>query len=274
MSHYGEPPPDESAGESGQQPGQQEPPPTPPPAPPPPGGAHAGEPAPYSPYPDNWNEPQQSQGRFVAGEYGVDPAAQPPPNPYGTPQAANPYGTPQVANPYASNPNPNKPTFGFGGYAGWFARVGAYLIDQILSSIAGAPLWVGYVVLLSNTTTTTNPDGTTTSHYHGSIGLPLVLIIFGALTTLAFFVWNICIRQGRTGASVGKSVLAIRLVNSDLQPIGGGWCFLRYLLHIIDGLPCYLGYLWPIWDSRKQTFADKILTTFVISATTPEPRPY
>ena len=176
-------------------------------------------------------------------------------------------------NPYAG-PAAHKPTFGFGGYAGWFTRVGAYLIDQIASLVAGIPLWIGYGILIANTSTTTNVDGTTTSSYSGSIGVPLVLILLGAVTSIAFFVWNVCIRQGRTGASVGKSVLAIRLVNSDLQPIGGGWSFLRSILHIVDSIPCYLGYLWPIWDSRKQTFADKIMNTFVIQATTPGPRPY
>jgi uncharacterized RDD family membrane protein YckC len=168
----------------------------------------------------------------------------------------------------------SKPTFGFGGYAGWFTRVGAYLIDSIANSLAAAPLWVGYVMLLANTTTTTNPDGTTSTDYSGSVAGPLVLILVGAVTWLAFFIWNICIRQGRTGASVGKSVLAVRLVNSDLQPIGGGWCFLRQILHIVDTIPCYLGYLWPIWDSQKQTFSDKIMSTYVIHATTPGPRPF
>jgi hypothetical protein len=47
--------------------------------------------------------------------------------------------------------------------------------------------------------------------------------------------------------------------------MGGGMCFLRDLLHIIDALPCYLGYLWPIWDARRQTFSDKIMNTVVLS---------
>ena len=50
-----------------------------------------------------------------------------------------------------------------------------------------------------------------------------------------------------------------------------GWAFLRSILHILDALPCYLGFLWPIWDSQKQTFADKIMSTYVIQATTPQP---
>ncbi|MDQ1539752.1 MAG: hypothetical protein QOH29_478, partial [Actinomycetota bacterium] len=27
----------------------------------------------------------------------------------------------------------------------------------------------------------------------------------------------------------------------------------------------YLGYLWPLWDSKRQTFADKILKTVVVN---------
>jgi len=177
-----------------------------------------------------------------------------------------------TVNPYAGT-NPERPTFGFGGYAGWFTRVGASLIDGLVASVALIPALAGVVVLAANTTTTTNPDGTTTSSYSGSLGLPVLLILIGGVAYLAFFVWNVCIRQGRTGATLGKSVLAIRLVNSDGQPIGPGWAFLRYLLHTLDGF-CYLGYLWPIWDSRKQTFADKIMNTFVIQATTPQERPF
>ena len=48
------------------------------------------------------------------------------------------------------------------------------------------------------------------------------------------------------------------------QPIGGGMSFVRQLLHIVDGLPCYIGYLWPLWDDKRQTFSDKIMTTVVV----------
>jgi uncharacterized RDD family membrane protein YckC len=175
-------------------------------------------------------------------------------------------------NPYAGAVG-STPTFGFGGYAGWFTRVGASLIDGLITGATLIPLFLGLVVLAQDTTTTTNPDGTTTSSYTGNAALPLILMIISGLLYIGVFVWNVCIRQGRTGATVGKSVLAIRLVNSDLQPIGAGWAFLRYLLHTLDSI-CYIGYLWPIWDSQKQTFADKIMGTYVIQATTVQERPF
>jgi hypothetical protein len=40
----------------------------------------------------------------------------------------------------------------------------------------------------------------------------------------------------------------------------------RHVCHFVDGLFCGLGYLWPLWDDRRQTFADKIMSTVVINA--------
>jgi uncharacterized RDD family membrane protein YckC len=260
MSHYGTPPPDDSD----KRPGDSTAP-----------GSHAGEPPPYNPYPDNWEAPTRGSGAFVAGAGAPHDPGQPT-HGYGE---LNPYaaaaGTtgPYAANPYAATVNPNKPTFSFGGYAGWFTRVGAYVIDYILNAVAGFPTIIAYVMLISSRTTTVQPDGTQRIQLHQTAATGLLLLI-GTLTSLGFTIWNVFIRQGRTGATYGKSVLAIRLVNSDSQPIGAGWAFLRSILHILDALPCCLGFLWPIWDPQKQTFADKIMRTYVIQATTPEPRPY
>jgi uncharacterized RDD family membrane protein YckC len=46
--------------------------------------------------------------------------------------------------------------------------------------------------------------------------------------------------------------------------MGAGLCFVRQLAHYIDSLVCYLGWLWPLWDDRKQTLADKIMGTVVV----------
>ena len=265
MSHAGPPPPDPT------QPDPNQPDPSLP-------ESGAAEEQPWSPYPTGWDQPRHS-GQTEPSPY-AHPPAYPQQAPYQqapyqqNPYGAAPYAPPAAANPYAGPPRPDRPVFGFGGYASWFTRVGAYVIDYLASLAAGLPLWIGYGFLASNTTTLTNPDGSTTSHYEGSVAVPLTLIVIGGLTSLAFFIWNICIRQGSTGASVGKSVLAIRLVNADQQPIGAGWSFLRYVLHIVDAIPCYLGYFWPIWDAHKQTFADKIMSTYVIHATEQQPRPY
>jgi RDD family len=38
----------------------------------------------------------------------------------------------------------------------------------------------------------------------------------------------------------------------------------RQIAHIVDTLICYIGYLFPLWDSKRQTVADKIMTTVCV----------
>jgi uncharacterized RDD family membrane protein YckC len=256
MSHDGNPPdqpepgPDHaSSGAAGASP------PGPDPADPPP--ADEGDEKAWSPYPDNWDTQPKP----------ATPHGNPPP------YAGALLGSAPPTNPYGGAAMVSAPAFAFGGFASWLSRVGAYLIDAILGWVAGFPLWIGYIMLFSSATTTTDSNGVQHAHVHQS-GASLALILIGALTSLAFLIWNTFLRQGRTGASIGKGVLGLRLVDKDLQPIGGGMAFLRYLLHVVDALPCSLGYLWPIWDSQKQTFADKIMGTVVIYANKPQPRVY
>jgi uncharacterized RDD family membrane protein YckC len=90
--------------------------------------------------------------------------------------------------------------------------------------------------------------------------------ILAQLAALGWALYNAYL-QGSTGQSTGKKMAGTRLVRAaDGQLIGGGAGVGRAFVHIVDGLPCYLGYLWPLWDAQKQTFADKIMGTLVIKA--------
>ena len=91
-----------------------------------------------------------------------------------------------------------------------------------------------------------------------------LLVLAGLLLMLGIQIWNRAFKQGRTGQSVGKKVMGIRLVDEGTgQPIGAGMAFVRDLAHTLDGF-AYVGYLWPLWDDKRQTFADKILSTVVV----------
>jgi uncharacterized RDD family membrane protein YckC len=74
-------------------------------------------------------------------------------------------------------------------------------------------------------------------------------------------------KEGTTGQTAGKKVLGIKTIKEQTgEYLGFGMAFVRYLAHIIDGLPCYIGYLWPLWDAKRQTFADKIVGSVVVRA--------
>lgn len=90
-------------------------------------------------------------------------------------------------------------------------------------------------------------------------------MLLGALVGLAATLWLVY-QEGTTGQSVGKKALNIRLVREyDGQVLGFGLAFVRRLCHVLDGLACYVGFLWPLWDPKRQTFADKIMTTVVVT---------
>jgi uncharacterized RDD family membrane protein YckC len=59
--------------------------------------------------------------------------------------------------------------------------------------------------------------------------------------------------------------MGIRLVNQQGDLIGSGAGIGRKFAHIVDSIVCGLGYLLPIVDSKRQTIADKIMTTFVVT---------
>ena len=125
-----------------------------------------------------------------------------------------------------------------GELASWGLRVQSGLIDWFL------PFLVAGIVFRGNTA-------------------------LGALVDLAALAWALynAYLQGQTGQSTGKKIAGTKLVNAQTgQFIGGGAGIGRAFVHIVDGLPCYLGYLWPLWDAQKQTFADKIMSTVVVKA--------
>ncbi len=132
-------------------------------------------------------------------------------------------------------------------YSDWLTRVGAYLID-IAPVIA---VWVVFWILAA---------------VIGSVGFAILLYLLAAVGSIAYTAWNRWVLGGQ-GQSIGKRQLNIKLISEDTgQPIGSVNAFLRDLCHVIDGLICYIGYLFPLWDAKRQTLADKMMRTVVIPA--------
>ncbi|WP_127782178.1 RDD family protein [Rhodococcus sp. X156] len=97
----------------------------------------------------------------------------------------------------------------------------------------------------------------------GVVGTLLALVVFAAF--LGFVIWNSFILQGSTGQSLGKRWAGTQLVDERTgRPIGGGMAFVRQLAHIVDSLICYVGWLFPLWDDKRQTLADKMVHTVVL----------
>lgn len=189
--------------------------------------------------------------------YGGAPAQRPPwigPGPQ-----VPPHGPPPAWVP----PAPRYP------YAPWGRRVGAFLIDFAPSYLAMIPFYVGYAIYIVQLFVTAWDvlDGDQQLTYGWFADDALVWMGVGVALLVPALVWqwyNRWLKAGRTGQSLGKRVLKVTLVAEiNGQPIGPMNAFLRDLLHILDGA-AYIGYLWPLWDPKRQTFADQIMKTVVV----------
>ncbi|MCF6525157.1 RDD family protein [Streptomyces sp. JJ36] len=215
--------------------------------PPPPGGQPQnpyGQQPPQQPY----GQPQQPYGQPQQPGYGYPQQGGQPGQPgYGYPQQGQPGVPPQGGQPYGY---PQQPGYGYGQgapeYANWLYRVGAFLIDGL---IIGVP----YGILV----------GIGSAMGGGTGG---VIMLLGVLVGIGIGLWLIH-QEGTTGQSPGKKAVGTRLLKEETgQPLGFGMAFVRRLAHILDGLPCYIGYLWPLWDEKRQTFADKVCGTLVVKS--------
>ncbi|MED5815607.1 RDD family protein [Mycolicibacterium sp. 050232] len=135
--------------------------------------------------------------------------------------------------------------------ASWPARAGAFAIDVL------AP--AGLIV-----TATLVAQGTALGKwlwwavYAGG----LVLLVVVACV-------NRILLPALTGWSPGRSVFGIRVVSSA-GDAGLGRLLLRDLAHLLDTAAVFLGWLWPLWDSRNRTFADLLTRTEVRRVDRPE----
>lgn len=85
------------------------------------------------------------------------------------------------------------------------------------------------------------------------------------------YLWLLGHLDGVTGQTPGKALLGLRLVGGNGAPPGKRVGVARKFLHVVDLIPLGLGFLVPLVHLRRQTFADQIVSTFVIGGTPPRP---
>lgn len=135
-----------------------------------------------------------------------------------------------------------------GPLASWGERAVAFLIN-------GAVLFVGAIVVVI--------VGSVLGAASDALGALVMVVGYLVVIAGAFYFYFL---EGETGASPGKRVTGLRTVNlTSGEVIGGGMGIVRYLAHFVDSLICYIGWLFPLWDEKRQTIADKIVGTVVVS---------
>ncbi|RAG81724.1 RDD family protein [Streptacidiphilus pinicola] len=221
-------------------------------------------PDPNNPYGQQPQQPnpygqQPQQPGYGYPQQQPDPAAygypqQPPADPYAQQQA---YGYQQQAQ-YPAYPVGNDPYAGYvqNAYAGWGARVVARIIDSLIIGL------IPYIIVMVAAWPSTTVDPNTGLAVPGSMaGLQLGMFLVNVLVLV-----GIGVMKGTMGQSIGQKAVNIRMVReADGQSLPVGSAIVREVAHVLDGI-CCVGYLWPLWDAKKQTFADKIMNSVVVKS--------
>lgn len=87
-------------------------------------------------------------------------------------------------------------------------------------------------------------------------------LIAAAAVFLALAV-NRLLLPAANGWTLGRSLVGIRVVHTDGTPPGPWLLLLRDVAHVFDTVPLLLGWLWPLIDSKRRTFADVLVRTEV-----------
>jgi uncharacterized RDD family membrane protein YckC len=173
----------------------------------------------------------------------------PPPPPFPSPAPSPPYAPP-LAPPYATPPASGH------GYAGFWIRFVAYIIDSIIVGAVtfGLIKGTGVITVFCSAGVTNASDP---SCGNAQIA-PLFYVILLVPILYYLLLWAF-------GGTLGQRLLGMRVVSAATgRNLGLGRSLLRYVGLIIATIPIYLGLIWVGFDPRKQGWHDKIAGSFVV----------
>jgi uncharacterized RDD family membrane protein YckC len=134
-------------------------------------------------------------------------------------------------------------------YAGFWIRVGAFIIDSLLIMMVIIPLLLAIYGR-------TYFDSVQAGLVAGPADF-LLSWVAPAVAVVAFWIYM--------QATPGKRLLSMRIVDAQtLQPASPGKLVIRYLGYYVSMIPFMLGLIWVGLDAKKQGWHDKLAGTVVI----------
>ena len=217
-----------------------------------------------------------SDGGWTSGDP-LAPGEEPPRHESGLPGFESPQpGSPPAYSPgYTSPPPPGAGGTGHGTVvspsgryvlAGWWARVGAHLIDSIIIGVAAIIILVIFGAIFSAGFLAGNETGT---------GAVIVGLLLGVLAVaIAAFLYAPLMMSRTDGKTLGRMALGIRVMRADGGPMTFGFAMLREVVikwlifgllgSITAGIAPLIDVLWPLWDDENRALHDFMVNTRVV----------
>lgn len=138
-------------------------------------------------------------------------------------------------------------------YAGFWRRLGAFLLDSLLFGALVTP----FLVLLYGRSYFYWLEQTTELFAYYGVGDVLLTLVLPVVLIIGFWV--------KLGATPGKLLLDCEVVDAaTLQRVSGKQAALRCFSYLVSTVLLYLGFVWIAFDRRKQGLHDKLARTLVL----------
>lgn len=141
-------------------------------------------------------------------------------------------------------------------YGGFWKRALAMAIDITGIHFLSVLLGSFSLVFLSIFTDTSLAEGISeTSNSVQVAGYAMTIVM-----NLFYFTYFPAI----TGKTLGKKILGLKIVKASGEPLTASTAFLRWVGYLVSALFAWLGFIWIIFDRKKQGWHDKIAETVVL----------
>lgn len=151
-------------------------------------------------------------------------------------------------------------------YASVGKRILAHIIDGIFVGLGALPGIILMFVGFAMAATTADSRGRISDDAAaGAVGIMVLAYGLMFIGAIALWLYN-CYLLGRDGATLGKRMMKVKVLDAQGQPLGFGKAFLREIVKQALGGFCFILLLWPLWDEQKQGLQDKMFGTHVFDA--------
>jgi uncharacterized RDD family membrane protein YckC len=143
--------------------------------------------------------------------------------------------------------------------AGFFSRSVAFVLDLVILNIVllGGSALIQAFLSFFRLTGLVDSIKTALEYSTYNIVIESVLITLIVIGYFTLF-WTL------VGFTPGKAILGLKVVRKNGAKASFGRSILRFFAYWISAIPLFLGFLWVLWDPKRQGWHDKIAGTQVL----------
>jgi uncharacterized RDD family membrane protein YckC len=155
-------------------------------------------------------------------------------------------------------------------FAGFWIRVAAHLIDNLIVSIPFVVIWFALVMMIVGASVfapllqlhSAQADPALVASFVGTIIVLYLTLILGRL--IVVWLYHAILESGPHQSTWGKRILGLKVTSMTGQRISFGHATGRYFSSIITNMTMGIGYLMVAFTDQKQTLHDLIAGTLVV----------